>query len=106
MSNRCSNVNIHTTRNDNGFLRVGVRKHTLEWVVIGNLFDQIDLFLRYLWPTKGRPALSFPIQFEALLMPSDDGFGFDDQQRPFPGIVDISQNAEEEPIRYTISSWS
>ena len=31
-------------------------------------------------------------------MPPEDSLGFDDQQRRFPGIVDIGQNAEKEPI--------
>ena len=70
-----------------------------ERIVVGHLSDQVDLRLRGLWPTRDGFALPSPIHSEAMSMPPDDGFGLNDQQRAFPGIEDIRQNAEEEPIR-------
>ena len=68
-------------------------------------FDQVDLLLRDLRSSELVPAFPAPVQSEALSMPSDDGFRFDDEQCIPPRAEEIRHDAEEHPIETSYSEF-
>ena len=70
-----------------------------QWILAAQSTDQFSNVFRYRW-SAGLAVTNFPCpeQTEALAMPGNHGFRFDDYQSRSPVVPNLAQPCPEEPI--------